>query len=64
LGVCRLYPGKRACPPTDRVTDDHFVLVIEESDASFNVSRVKETLEEFNVVELEERVVPAGGHTS
>ncbi len=62
LCVCRLYPGKRACTPTSRVTDDHFVLVIEQSDASFSLSRVKQVLEEFHVLDLEERVVPAGDH--
>lgn len=52
----RLFPGKKAVPPFPGVTDDKFVLVIEETDAAFNVERVKTMLEEFNVISVEERV--------
>ncbi|MDA1014720.1 MAG: DUF3341 domain-containing protein [Planctomycetota bacterium] len=56
LGVCRLYPGKRAQVPSLQVTDDRFVMVIDQADAAFDLSTVEQLLEEFNVVEIAERV--------
>ena len=62
LGVCRLFPGKQARPLMERVTDDRFVLVLDQADAQFNASHVEAMLRPFNLVELEERVVAVGGN--
>lgn len=58
--VSRLYPGKRARVVDPRVTDDRFVLVIEESDAAFDQTRVEQLLQEFHVVATEEQVISGG----
>jgi Alternative complex III, ActD subunit len=58
LGVS---PGKQACPLFKHVTDDRFVLVLDEADARFDASLVEAMLRPFNLLELEERVVAAGG---
>jgi hypothetical protein len=62
FGVSRLFPGKKPRTVWPRVTDDRFVLVIDEFDATFDVSSVQLMLEEFNVVETEEHV-QAGGRS-
>ena len=59
--VSRLYPGKRVQPIHPRVTDDRFVVVIDESDADFDVHAVKQLLAAFHVVETEERLIGDGG---
>jgi hypothetical protein len=61
LAVCRLYPGKQASPLLERVTNDRFVLVLDQADAQFDTSQVEALLSPFNLLELEERVVAAGG---
>ena len=61
FAVSRLYPGKKTTPVTDRVTDDHFVLVLDQADATFDVAQVETLLDQFNVRQLEERVVSSGG---
>lgn len=61
LGVSRLFPGKQAQPLYEGVTDDRFVLVVDESDARFDPSQVEAVLRPFNLVELAERVVASGG---
>lgn len=60
FAVSRLYPGKQACSIHPGTTDDRFVLVIDESDAAFDVSRVEEFLQTFNVVETYERIQEGG----
>lgn len=62
FGVSRLFPGKQSTPIHPRVSDDRFVLVIEESDAAFDVPAVDLMLLEFNVMDIEERVVDGEGH--
>lgn len=59
--VSRLYPGKQYRPVLERVTDDRFVLVLDEADAEFDTSQIETMLKPFNLVKLEERVVSAGG---
>ncbi len=54
--VSRLFPGKRNRMVNPRVTDDLFVLVIDEQDAAFDFNSMKQMLQEFDVVELEERI--------
>ena len=61
LGVSRLYPGKQAHPQLERVTDDRFVLILDEADAQFDVSGIEALLRSFNLLKLEERIVAAGG---
>lgn len=52
----RLRPGKRAELPAERVTDDRFVLVIEERDATFDSLRVRRVLAPHHLVALGERL--------
>jgi hypothetical protein len=61
LGVSRLFPGKRPRIITPRVTDDRFVLVVEEPDAAFDADEVSEFLNKFHVVETEEQIWSSGG---
>ena len=56
FGVSRLFPGRKTIPIHPRVTNDCFVLVIDEFDASFDVSAVRLMLMEYDVVETEERI--------
>lgn len=53
--VARLFPGRMPTAPDPRVTDDHFVIVIEQSDAAFDPDAVRLLLEEFHVRKVEER---------
>jgi hypothetical protein len=61
LAVSRLYPGKRPRIIDPRVTDDRFVMVIEESDAAFDAAAMQEMLQQFHVLAVEEKVKSAGG---
>ncbi|MCC6365276.1 MAG: DUF3341 domain-containing protein [Bryobacterales bacterium] len=62
LIVSRLWPGKQAKLVHPQITNDRFALVIEESDAAFDVARVRRLLESHGAVEVTERLaeeVPA-----
>lgn len=59
--VSRLYPGKQARMIRPRVTDDRFVLAIEESDAAFDPEAVASMLAAYHVVETEEILASDGG---
>ena len=61
LAVCRLFPGKQPTVTNPRVTDDRFVLVIDETDAAFDADQVNRFLAEFHVIETEERLTSQGG---
>ena len=61
FAVTRLFPGKQAQMPSERVTDDQFVLVLDQEDAQVDTHQVEVMLRPFNLVGLEERVVSAGG---
>ena len=52
----RLLPGRKAKLPVHGVTDDKFALVLEEADASFDKEAARTMFEEYNVVEIVERV--------
>jgi hypothetical protein len=54
--VERLRPGKPAHVPMAGVTDDRFVLAIEQSDAAFDLRRVERLFRDYNAVVLEERL--------
>jgi len=54
--VAGLRPGRRAATPDARVTDDCFVLILEQTDASFDVGQVRGLLERYHAVGIEERI--------
>ena len=56
LYVCGLFPGKKANIVRHDVTNHRFVLVLEQSDAAFEIPRVKRLFESFHVVRIEERL--------
>ncbi len=60
LLVARLWPGKPAAPPQAGVTNDRFLLVLEEADASFDRGKVQALLEGCHAVTVEERVEAEG----
>jgi len=55
LGSDRLLPGRKAKIPFPGVTDDRFVLLIEETDAMFNPGKVRTLCERYHAVHIEER---------
>lgn len=59
LFVSRLWPGKKPVIADPAVTDNHFVLVIEETDAAFDPAKVRRLLQEYHVIRTEERVESA-----
>ena len=61
--VSRLFPGKQPRQVDARVTDDRFVLVIEESDAAFDRARVEQMLQEFHVIATDEQVISGGSQS-
>ena len=61
LAACRLFPGKQPRVLYPRITDDRFVLVIDETDATFDAAAVEQIVREFNVVATEEQVTGGGG---
>jgi hypothetical protein len=58
--VSRLRPGRRAALPAPGVTDDRFVLVLEERDATFDAARVRQLLSAHRALALGERVEEDG----
>ncbi len=58
--VSRLFPGKRPRGIDPRVTDDRFVLVIDEADAAFDTASVEQLLHQFHAVAVEERLSESG----
>jgi len=52
----RLLPGRKARLPVQGVTDNRFALVLEETDASFDVAEVRKMLLAHNAVDIEERI--------
>jgi hypothetical protein len=54
--VARLFPGRKPVLVDPGVTDNRFVLVLEESDATFDFGRVKRLLARYNALKVEERV--------
>lgn len=55
LLACRLYPGKKPDLSFSGVTDNHFVLVLQERDASFDADVVRRMLGACHAVDAEER---------
>ena len=56
LVLSRLWPGRKATPPTLRTTNDQFALVLEQTGGNFNFPEIREMLRGFHAVEVEERV--------
>ncbi|MBI1790378.1 MAG: DUF3341 domain-containing protein [Acidobacteria bacterium] len=54
--VSRFWPGKKAFIFDPAVTNDRFVLVLEETDAAFDPARLRRLFHEHNAVHVEERV--------
>jgi len=61
FAASRLFPGKRPRIIDPRATDDRFVLVIDEADAAFDTAAVRNMLQEFHVLAVEEKMALAGG---
>ena len=52
----RLVPGKKPALPAPGITDDCFLLVLEETDAVFDPGVIRQLFATFNVRQIEERV--------
>lgn len=61
LYVARLRPGKRARLIRRDVTDDRFALIMEQTDATFDVPRMTALLQDYQAEEIEERVIDRRG---
>ena len=59
LVLARLWPNKRPALVFPGVTDDRFVLLLEEADAQFDFARVRSLFEKFGAVAIEERLEEA-----
>lgn len=55
--TCRLWPGKQATMIEQHVTDDRFVVVIEQADATFDSAAMTDVLEACHAEDVEERAV-------
>ncbi len=58
--VSRLWPGKQAVLPAPGLTDDRFALVIAETDAAFDLGRLRRLFAPFRSVSIDERVEEVG----
>lgn len=56
FAVSRLYPGKKPRMIPGRITDDQFVLMIDQTDAGFDFASVEKLLKGFNAVAVEEYI--------
>jgi hypothetical protein len=54
--VRRFWPGKKAFVFDPAVTNDRFVLVLEETDAAFDQTLVRRLFRQYNAARVEERV--------
>jgi hypothetical protein len=55
LLTCRLYPGKKPDLAFSGVTDNHFVVVLQERDAAFDPDVVRRMLRACHAVDADER---------
>jgi hypothetical protein len=55
LVISKLKPGKSPVLLAEGITNDTFVLAIEQEDATFDLERVRKLLERFNVRSISER---------
>jgi len=56
LVLARLWPGKMPVRRLPRVTDDRFVLILEESDARFRFGELRALFEQFGAEDVEEQL--------
>ena len=56
FAVARLWPGRRARMPVERVTDDRFALVVEQTSAATSGARVRALFERHGAVAVTETV--------
>lgn len=59
LLLARLRPGKQPAVAHPRVTDDRFVLVLEETDARFDLASVRRLFAKHGALTIEERLEEA-----
>jgi hypothetical protein len=59
LFVARLRPWRRATLVHPRVTDDRFVLLLEQTDATLAVERIRNLFERHHAIEISERELEA-----
>jgi hypothetical protein len=52
LWARKLFPGKGVDPSIERVTDDHFVLIVEQASTDFDIERLKSILLENAAIEI------------
>lgn len=55
LVICRLYPSKQPVQPSSRVTDDRFVLEVQESAKTADPEGIRRIFQEYNACAVEER---------
>lgn len=55
LVISKLRPGKSPFLVADGITNDAFVLAIEEADSTFDLQRVRQLFERYNVRSISER---------
>jgi hypothetical protein len=58
--VSRLWPGRKAKVLDPRVTNDHFALLLEETDAGFDLAEAQRLFAHHHALRVEERVVEEG----
>ena len=57
LAISKLYPGRRPAMTIDRVTDDRFALLLEETTASFEWQQAAALFAQYQALAMEERVL-------
>ena len=60
LVISRLYPGKNPDHPTIVATDDRFVILLEQKDATFDVGEVEAICSKHSAVEVREPGLEGG----
>ncbi len=66
FGVSQLFPGKTAKMPSMEVTNDRFVLVIDDAETDYDAASVRRLLDKYHVLNVQERLpfVSSGFSTS
>lgn len=54
--ITKLRPGKKPKLQLSGVTDNRFVLVLEQTDAAFEIRKLRELFQPYHLVEMEERL--------
>ncbi|MBI5217040.1 MAG: DUF3341 domain-containing protein [Ignavibacteriae bacterium] len=61
LIISKLQPGKKPKVNFSGATDNRFVLVLEQTDAAFDIRKIRDMFQPFHLVEMEERIETSGG---